>query len=150
MQKEKEKGKLTLISLTNNPSRRITNPQIQHLPTRHQLIQALHHLRHARREIPPMHIQQVDVIRLQFLQARLDAHAQRFRVVARVVYFLPGRVVHGVGEAGGEFCREDDLVAVFATGEPFADPALGFFVLVVVCSGWGVSAMFVCLLMGWC
>jgi hypothetical protein len=39
------------------------------------------------------------------------------------------------GERGGEFRSEDDGVAVLARGEPFADPGLGFFVLVVVCAG---------------
>jgi hypothetical protein len=125
----------TLIRLTHNPSRRIAHPQIQNLATAYQLIKTLHQLRHTRRKIPPMHIQQIDVVGLQFLKTGLDRHAHRFRAVAREVDALAGAGVARVGETGCEFCGEDDFGAVGARGHPFSDPCFGFFVLIIVCAG---------------
>jgi hypothetical protein len=48
-----------------------------------------------------------------------------------------------VGEAGGEFCGDDYIVAVGLLGHPFADPDLGFFVLVVVGTVGCMLALFV-------
>lgn len=71
--KEKSRdGIHTLISLADNPSRCITDTQIQHLPTLHKLVQALHHLGDTSCEVPPMHIEQVNIVCLELLQAGLD------------------------------------------------------------------------------
>ena len=48
-----------------------------------------------------------------------------------------------VGEAGGEFCGENYFVAVGFLCHPFANPELGFFVLVVVGTMGCTLALFV-------
>jgi hypothetical protein len=79
-----------------------------------------------------MDIQQINILCLQLPQARLDTNPQALGAVSRMVGDIARLSLVG-GEACREFRGDDHGVAVFAGGEPFADPGLGFFVLVVVC-----------------
>ena len=80
-----------------------------------------------------MHVKQVDVVRLQLLQRGFNAQAQRLGAVAGMVGDKTWLVVRP-WEACCELCRNDHGVAVLARGEPLADPRLGLFGLIVVCT----------------
>ena len=93
------------------------------------MVQRLHDLGDRGGKVPPVDIQQVDVGRAEFLQARLEGDAQALGGVAEVVGF-DGHGLGGVGRR--EFGGEDDLVAVPARLHPLAQPFFVLFVLVVV------------------
>ena len=120
-----------VVALDHQPRRCVRDAEIDHLAVLNHMMQAVHELRNAGREVPPVHIKQVDVVRLQLLQTRLDRDSQALGVVALEVGF--DLFVGADGSvAGGEFGSEDHFVAVLALLQPFADPCLAFLALVVV------------------
>lgn len=89
--------------------------------------------------VPPMQVEDIDEVRLEFTERVAHAKRQAASVVSACIGHVA--LAEGVGAViGGEFCGEDDLVAVFAGGHPFADPGFGLLVLVVVCCVYEVAA----------
>lgn len=78
---------------------------------------------------------QVNVRRAQLLQTGIDRDTHALGVVSHEVGLDLLSALVGA-EAGGILGREDDLVTDTALFHPLAQPALGFFILVVVCAGW--------------
>ena len=62
--------------------------QVEHLSLLNERVKAVHHLFDASLPIPPVDIEDVDVRRPQFLQARFDTHVHRFHAVSRVQHLL--------------------------------------------------------------
>ena len=90
---------------------------MQHAAGSNLLVQALHELRDRGGEVPPAHVQEINVVRLQLLQRVLEADVQRLAVVAAVV----NPDTHGArGVADCELGRENDLVPVFTKTHPFS------------------------------
>ena len=89
-----------------------------------EVVKAEHYFGDAGREVPPMHVEDVDVVCLEFLKGVADREVQGFAAVAaevaRDVLVEPfvGLVV------GGVLRCEHDLVTVPAGGHPFAEPLL--------------------------
>jgi hypothetical protein len=85
-----------------------------------------------------MHVEEINVIGLQFLERCLERDTQRLCAVACVVGSLAWLGIIA-GESSCEFRSDDHGVAVLAGCEPFSNPGFGFLVLVVVCAGNYVS-----------
>jgi hypothetical protein len=97
------------------------------------VIQALHELWDAGGEVPPVHVQQINVVRLHLLEGGFERHVKGLGRVAGIVDAKPRAIfVRRVGVAGRKLGGEDDLVTHIPLLHPFADPGLGFFILVVV------------------
>ena len=118
-----------LVGLADDPGRGVADAQVEHLAADDEVVQRLHDLGDRGGKVPPVDVEQVDVGRAEFPQARFEGDAQALGGVAEVV----GLDGHGLGGVGRrEFGGEDDLVAVPARLHPFAEPLLVLFVLVVV------------------
>lgn len=61
-----------VVALHNNPCWGITNPEVDDFARHDKLMQTVHQLRDAGREVPPMEVEEVDVVSLQLFQAGLD------------------------------------------------------------------------------
>lgn len=120
-----------LVCLGHDPGGRVRDAQVEHLAGGDEVVEGLHQLRDGRGEVPPVHVQQVDVVGLELLEAGLDRRVQALGAVAVEVDddFL-------VAEAGVEVGRvlggDDHLVADAAFLHPLADPLLRLLILVVV------------------
>lgn len=77
-----------LVGLGNNPSRRIRDSQVQDLTLGNEVVETLHELRDGGREVPPVHVEQVDVVRLQLLQACLHRSTHALGAIASEVGHL--------------------------------------------------------------
>jgi hypothetical protein len=122
---------LTLIRLTDDPGRRVADAQVQHLTGIDYAVEGLHKLRNARREVPPMNIEDIYVIGLELLERRFERNTERLSAVTTMVDLLTWGVVR-VREACGELGGQDNLVAYATLLHPLADPGLRLLVLVVV------------------
>lgn len=122
------------VSLDNNPSRCIRNTKVKNLASSNQSIESMHNLLNTGSEIPPMHVEQVDVIRTHLLQRTVYRDMHRLEGVADKVG-LKGLCITSMAAVSGRvFGGNDHLVAVSFLLHPFADPFFGFFALVCVCS----------------
>ena len=95
------------------------------------MVERLHQLRDACGEVPPVDVEQVNVVGLELLQGSFKRHMERLCRVTREVgcHARPGlRVRVQRRELGGY----DHLSTAAALLHPLADPGLGLFVLVVV------------------
>jgi hypothetical protein len=93
----------------------------------------LHQFWDRRCKVPPVHVQQVDVISLKLLEGCLERNAEGLCAVTSIVDTLARRVVW-IGEASGELGGYDHLVSYASLLHPLTDPRLGLLVLVVVCA----------------
>lgn len=59
--------------------------EIQHLPLRDEVMQAVHDLLDGGLVVPPMHVKEINVARTQFLQARVDGDVHGLDIVSDVV-----------------------------------------------------------------
>jgi len=60
------------VGLDNNPSRCVRDTKIENLASSDQSIETMHDLLNTSGEIPPMNIQQIDIIRTHLLQRTVD------------------------------------------------------------------------------
>lgn len=137
-----------VVALDNNPSRSVTDTQVQDLSSQDQLVQRVHEFWNTGRVVPPVDIpenqsqhlsntgergdeQKVNVISLQFLQTGIHRDSQTLRMVALEIA-LDLLCCSGGSVARGVLCSKDDLVPVLVLLHPLSDPGLGFFSLVVV------------------
>ena len=63
------------------------------LPRDHKIMQAVHELLDARVPVVPMAVQDVDVVRAQLLQRRVDGQALRLGAISSEVHLLGDRGV---------------------------------------------------------
>lgn len=119
-----------LVGLADDPRRSVADAEVDDFPSGDHVVQRLHELGDGGCEVPPMDIEQINVVRLQLLQACLERDLQALCVVALEIDLDGGAGAEA--DAGGEFGRDDHLIPVLAPGHPFADPGLALFVLVVV------------------
>lgn len=92
-------------------------------------MEAVHQLWNASCEIPPVDVEQVDVISLQLLQTGINGDSQTLRVVALEVG-LDLLVGADSAISGRKFGGNHHLIAILALLHPLADPGLGFLALV--------------------
>ena len=119
-----------LVCLADDPGGGVADAEVEDFSRRDDVVERVHELGDRSGVVPPVDVEQVDVARLEFLEAGLERDVQTLGVVARVVLLEFDRSGRRIG--GGKFRREDDLVAVLAGFHPFAEPFLRFFHLVVV------------------
>ena len=96
-------------------------------------VQALHELGDRGGEVPPVHIQDIDIVRLQLVQRVSDRDMERFAAVAGGIAMDDIVVTFVAAEASGVFGSDDHFVTdarVFM--QPFANPHFGLLGLVVV------------------
>lgn len=73
------------LRLRDDPRGRVRDAEVEHFARLHELVQALHHLLDRRHVIPKVHVENVNVVRLQQLQRALNRVAQTLCVVAGIV-----------------------------------------------------------------
>ena len=128
-----------LVCLSNDPSRSIGYTKVQDLSRPDDIVQGEHDLLDGRRVIPPMNIEDIDVIGLQLDQGCLERVLEGFLVVSTVVDLDPGEFAFlGVDVWGGvlavdklnaldtnrDLRCEDDLVSNLSLGHPITDDYL--------------------------
>lgn len=120
-----------MVGLAYNPSRRVAYTEIQNLAPLHHVVERLHQLRDACGEVPPVDVEQVNIVGLKLLERSLKRQMERLRRVAREVgcHARPGL---GIRVQRRELCGNDHLSTAAALLHPLTDPGLGLFVLVVV------------------
>ena len=119
------------VGCGDDPGWGVRYPEVEDLALFDEDVKRVHDLADRGGVIPPVDVEDVDVVSLEFLERLMDAHEERFLGVAQVVGAFA--LADGVGAVVGcVLCGEDDLVPVVAGGHPLADPGFGFFVLVVV------------------
>ena len=121
------------ICFGDDPGGGVADTEIEDFAGGDDVVEGVHELGNRGCEIPPVHVEHIDEVGLQFLQARVEGVAEGFLVVADVVG-LDDFVEALVGlVAGCEFRSDDHLLPeAFGFGsEPFADPDLGLLGLVV-------------------
>jgi hypothetical protein len=93
----------------------------------------VHQLRNARRVIPPVDVEHINVIRLEFLQTSFKRMLQSLCMHAPEVGLDDVfALVAFVGPVcSGEFRGDDHLISTIAFRHPLANPRLGLFILVV-------------------
>ena len=119
-----------LVGLADDPGGGVADAEVEDFSRGDGVVEGVHDLGDGGGVVPPVDVEQVDVARLELLEARLERHAQALGVVARVVLLQLDRWFGRVRRR--EFGGQDDLVAVPAGCHPFAEPLLRFFHLVVV------------------
>src|SRR5690242_13306872 len=77
---------LTFICFADDPSRGVTNSKVQYLSAVDHSIEGLHQFWDRCCEVPPMNVQQVNVISLEFLQRCLERHTKRFGAIMVKTY----------------------------------------------------------------
>ena len=120
-----------LVGLGDDPGWGVGDAEVEDFAGGDEVVEALHELLHRGGVVPPVHVQQVDVVGLQLGQAGRERQAQRLGAVAAVVGLDEAVVaaVHVV--VGGELGGQHDLVAIATRGHPLAHPLLRLLVLVV-------------------
>ena len=121
-----------LVGLAHHPGGGVGDAEVEHFALADDVVEALHELGDADGEVPPVHIENIQVVGLQLLQAVAEGEMQGFGAVAGEVAVDDFTMAAVVGVAGGELGGDDHLVAQAAGGHPFADPLLRLLGLVVV------------------
>jgi hypothetical protein len=78
------------VGLSNDPSRSIRYTKVQDLSGPHDVVQGEHNLLDWRRVIPPVNIEDINVVGLQFEQGGFKRVLEGFLVVPSVVYLDAG------------------------------------------------------------
>ena len=76
------------VRFRHYPCGRVGDAEVEHLALRDEVVQAVHHLLDAASVVPPVHVENVDVVRAQLLQRIFNRDVHRLEVVARVVRLL--------------------------------------------------------------
>ena len=118
-----------LVCFADDPGGGVGDAKVQDFSGGDAMVEGLHEFGDGGAEVPPVDVEKVDVVRLEFFERGVEGDLEGFGVVALVVCFDS---LWARGEGHGEFGGEDDFVAVFARRHPFTKPGFRFFVLVVV------------------
>lgn len=78
-------GPCVRVRLDHHPRGRIRHPEVQNLARRDESVKPVHDLLDAGGEVPPVHVEKIDVVGLQLPEAVVDGDAQRLEGVADVV-----------------------------------------------------------------
>jgi len=73
------------VGLSNDPSRSVRYTEVQDLSRPHDIIQGKHNLLDGRRVVPPVDIEDINVIGLQLDQRGLERVLEGFLVVTAIV-----------------------------------------------------------------
>ena len=60
------------VRLRDDPRGRVRHAEVQHLALHDERVQGVHHLLDARHVVPPVHVEDVDIIGTQFLERSVD------------------------------------------------------------------------------
>ena len=121
------------VRFGDDPGRGVADTEIEDFACGDDVVEGVHEFGDRGCEVPPMHVEYVDEVGLELLQARVEGVSEGFFVVADVVG-LDDVVEALVGlVAGCEFRGDDHLLpeAFRFRSEPFADPDLGLLGLVI-------------------
>lgn len=89
----------------------------------HHDVERLHELGDRAGEVPPVHVEEVDVAGLKLFETGFEREVQGLGAVATGIDDDLFVAVAGA-VASGKFCGDDHLVAIIAFFHPFADPLL--------------------------
>lgn len=106
-------GARVVVGLDDDPRRRVRHPEVEHLAGGDERVQAVHDLLDGGGKVPPVHVQQVDVVGAQLLQAAVDGDVHALDRVADKVG-LDGLLVAAGGAIAGRILgRDADAVCQF-------------------------------------
>jgi hypothetical protein len=131
-----------LVELRDYPRWGIADSEIEHLALFNKDIKRVRqflnrsriipNFRPPMRNIPPMNIQQIDVISLQLLQTVCDRDVKTLGRVARVIHvnrmILPTHLIRG-----SKLCSEHNFSPIAAFLHPLPNPQFTLFVLIPIC-----------------
>ena len=121
------------VCFGDDPGGGVADTEVEDFSGGDDVVEGVHEFGDGGGEVPPVDVEDVDEVGLQFLQAGVERVAEGFLVVADEVGLddVVPALVHLV--AGGEFGGDDHLVSeAFRFGrEPFADPLLRLLGLVI-------------------
>ena len=107
------------VGLGDDPGGGVADAEVEDFARGDGVVEGVHDFGDRGGVVPPVDVEQVDVARLEFLEAGFEGDVEAFGVVARVILLE-------FDGAGGvrccEFGGEDDLIAVLAGFHPFAKP----------------------------
>ena len=122
-----------LVGFGDDPGGGVGDGEVEDLALVADGVEGAHELGDAGGEVPPVDVEDVDVVGLQLLEAVAEGEVQGFGVVADGVGVDEVVVALVVGVAAGVLGCYDHLVAEPRAGcHPLPDPHLGLLVLVIV------------------
>ena len=71
-----------VVALYNDPGGSVADAEIDDLASHYKLMQTIHKFRDGSSEVPPMKIEQIDVVSLQLFETGFDRYPQALGVVA--------------------------------------------------------------------
>ena len=119
------------VGCTNNPGGRVGDAEIHDFALFDEDVKSVHDLFDRAAVIPPVEVEDIDVIGLELFEGVTKGEVHGLLVVARIVWgdCLANFVV---AVRSGEFGGENYAVPDLAGSHPFADPGFGLFVLIIV------------------
>ena len=76
------------VSLGDYPRGRVRNAEVEDLAGRDEMVQAIHDFLDTAGVIPPMQVEDIDVVGSELLEGSMNGNMHRFEVVARVMHLL--------------------------------------------------------------
>jgi hypothetical protein len=120
-----------LIRLRHNPRRRIRDAQIQHLARLNHIVQRQHNFLDTGRVLPPVNVEDIDIVSLESPQRVLQTETHGFGAVAGIVGLDLDALVRDLERRGVLRC-DHHLIPNPASGHPFTDQLFGVAVLVFI------------------
>ena len=131
-----------LICFGDNPGRSVAHTKVENLALLDDSVEGLHEFRNGGGEVPPVDVEYIKVVGLEFAERGCEGNVQGLGVIAREVGLYDVVVAFITRECSGVFCRKHHLVTkTGARLKPFADPHFGLLVLVIVCRVNEVAAL---------
>jgi hypothetical protein len=123
-----------VVGLDYNPGGCVRDTKVEDLALSNQGIETMHDFLNTGSEVPPMNVQQINVIGTKFLQRTVDRDMHGLEGVADKVG-LKGLCIASVAAVpSGVFGGNDHLIAVSLLLHPLANPLLGLFALISISS----------------
>ena len=101
------------IAFYNEPRWCITNTKVEHLASLHKLMQAIHQLWNASREVPPVNVEQIEIARLKSLDQEINTEEKNLETLKASSSGLQKEadtLQSKIDDAGGEKLKKKKLI----------------------------------------
>jgi hypothetical protein len=121
-----------VVGLDYNPGGCVRDTKVEDLALSNQGIESMHDFLNTGSEVPPMNVQQINVIGTKFLQRTVDRDMHGLEGVADKVRLKGLSIASVTAVSSGVFGGDDHLIAVSLLLHPLANPFLGLFALISI------------------
>jgi hypothetical protein len=121
-----------VVGLDHNPGRCIRDTKVEDLALSNQGVETMHDFLNTRSEVPPMNVQQINIISTQLLQRTVDRNVHGLEGIADKVRLKGLCITRVTAVSSGVFGGNNHLIAVSFLLHPLANPLLRFFALISV------------------